>query len=377
MRQSMLALCLASAASLIAPAAIAREAGSPAAVAAMANRASAGVTSHAGQRWGQRWGSRMNGRWSAGWNAPGGWQAYRRPVHGWVLPRYWISPSFYIADFRGYGLPAPSYGFGWSRYYDDAVLTDRYGRVIDVRPDYDWDRYGGYDDYYDERDYGDYRDYRDDRRDRRRGRGDAVAGAVAGGLIGGVAGSAIAGRGNRTEGAIIGAGLGAVAGAAIGDSAGRRGRDRRDYDYDRRGGRGYRDDYGYRGGYADDGVSYNGQWVGTWYGADGASYSGTYDGRYDGSAHWQSHGGAAGIPALPYAPIPAYGYSVNGAYYEASAASTAYVAPVITETTTVTEEYVVEKARTPVYRKKVAAKPRKKVWRAKAKPSCSCTCVCR
>ncbi len=355
MRKLMLALGLASAASFIAPAAIAQDAGSAAALAAMANRTSASVVTYSGQRWG----SRVNGRWHAGWSAPGGWHAYRRPVHGWVLPRYWISPSFYIADFRSYGLPAPSYGFGWSRYYDDAVLTDRYGRVVDVRHGYDWDRYGGYDDYYDERDYRD---------ERRRGRGDAVAGAVAGGLIGGIAGSAIAGRGNRTEGAIIGAGLGAVAGAAIGDSAGRRTRDRRDYRYEGR------DGYAYRDGYVDDGVSYDGRWVGTWYGADGTSYSGTYDGRYDGSAHVQSHGAAVVVPALPYAPIPSYGYSINGAYYEAGAT---YVAPVVTETTTVTEEYAYEKARTPVYRKKVAAKPRKKVWRAKAKPSCSCSCVCR
>lgn len=368
MRKLMLALGIASAASFIAPAAVAQDAGSAVALAATANRAAAGAVMHSGMRSGPRWGARTNGRWYAGWNAPGGWQAYRRPVHGWALPRYWISPSFYIADFRSYGLPAPAYGYGWSRYYDDAVLTDRYGRVVDVRAGYDWDRYGGYDAYQDERDYRD---------ERRSGRGDAVAGAVAGGLIGGIAGSAIAGRGNRAEGAIIGAGLGAVAGAAIGDSAGRRDRDRRDREYRRR------DDYAYRDGerrdygYADEGATYDGRWVGTWYGADGESYSGTYDGRYDGSAHWQGQGGGAGIPALPYAPIPSQGYSVNGSYYEAGAVSTAYVAPVVTETTTITEEYSYERARTPVYRKSVSTKPRKKVWRAKAKPSCSCSCVCR
>lgn len=357
MRKLMLALGIASAAGFAATPATAQDAGSAAAVTTMASHSSSGAVVHTGHRWG----TRMNGRWYAGWYAPGGWQAYRRPVQGWALPRYWISPSFYIADFRTFGLPAPAYGHGWSRYYDDAVLTDRYGRVVDVRPAYDWDRYGGYDDYYDERDYRD---------DRRGGRGNAVAGAVAGGVIGGVAGSAIAGRGNRTEGAIIGAGLGAVAGAAIGDSAGRRDRDRRDYDYDRR------DGYGHRDGHRDNGVAYDGRWVGTWYGADGTSYSGTYDGAYAGSAHWQGHGVTAGAPSLPYAPIPSYGYSVNGAYYEASAASAAYVAPVVTETTTITEEYSYQKARTPVYRKK-AVKPRKKVWRAKAKPSCSCSCVCR
>lgn len=94
-----------------------------------------------------RWGPRHNGRWFAGWRAPGGWAGYRRPVRGFILPRYWISPSYYIANYGAYGLPAPAYGYGWSRYYDDAVMTDRYGRVYDHRSDVDWGRYeGGYED---------------------------------------------------------------------------------------------------------------------------------------------------------------------------------------------------------------------------------------
>ncbi len=84
------------------------------------------------------WNRQVRGRWYAGWNAPGGWAAYRRPSVGWALPRYWINPVFYVADYRVYALPAPAYGFGWSRYYDDAVLTDRWGRVVDVRYGYDW-----------------------------------------------------------------------------------------------------------------------------------------------------------------------------------------------------------------------------------------------
>lgn len=93
----------------------------------------------------QRWGHRINGRWHAGHDAPGGWAAYRRPVYGFALPRYWIQPAYYIADYRTYGLPVPNYGYGWSRYYDDAVLTDQYGRVYDSRSGIHWDRYeGGY-----------------------------------------------------------------------------------------------------------------------------------------------------------------------------------------------------------------------------------------
>ena len=42
---------------------------------------------------GARWGSKVNGRWWGGANAPGGWSAYRRPVRGWALPVYWITPT--------------------------------------------------------------------------------------------------------------------------------------------------------------------------------------------------------------------------------------------------------------------------------------------
>jgi hypothetical protein len=86
-----------------------------------------------------RWGPRYQGRWYAGWRAPGGWAGYRRPVVGYVLPRYWISPTYRIANYGAYGLPAPVSGYGWSRYYDDAVMTDRDGRVRDYRSDVAWD----------------------------------------------------------------------------------------------------------------------------------------------------------------------------------------------------------------------------------------------
>lgn len=85
------------------------------------------------------WGHSFGGRWHGGWAAPGGWHAWRLPVFGFILPRYWIQPVFYIADYSRYGLRVPGYGYGWSRYYDDAVLTDRYGRVHDYRNDVRWD----------------------------------------------------------------------------------------------------------------------------------------------------------------------------------------------------------------------------------------------
>lgn len=76
---------------------------------------------------------------------------YRRPHRGFQLPRTYIQPSFFIGSFGRYGLSQPSYGYGWSRYYNDAVLTDRRGVVHDTRYNVDWDRYNqGYSDgYYD------------------------------------------------------------------------------------------------------------------------------------------------------------------------------------------------------------------------------------
>lgn len=107
-----------------------------------------------------RFGHMTGGHRHGGFFAPG-WMVWRAPVFGYVLPSYWVQPAFYIADYRAYGLPVPPYGYGWSRYYDDAVLTDRYGRVYDSRRGIRWEdtyrqapppRLPDYD-------YGDYNDY--------------------------------------------------------------------------------------------------------------------------------------------------------------------------------------------------------------------------
>jgi Ni/Co efflux regulator RcnB len=86
------------------------------------------MPNHRGQRW-----PMVNGRWSAGWQAPGGWNAYRRLGRGAALPGYWM--SYRIPDYLSFGLAAPPRGYGWVRYYDDAVLVDDGGRV--------WDSVGG------------------------------------------------------------------------------------------------------------------------------------------------------------------------------------------------------------------------------------------
>ncbi|MDM7955394.1 RcnB family protein [Blastomonas sp.] len=196
---------------------------------------------------------------------PVGAQAYVRPFRGFLLPRVWVAPTYYIANWQGYGLPRPAQGYGWSRYFDDAVLTDRNGRVYDsvqgvdwqaaqagqavvsqtYSPDYDPYNYDGdlllgndavvhgthwartADQATPRMDYDDdfvpappppvaqYDRYDDPafleacRRDS--GLGGAAIGAAAGGL----AGNRIAGRGNRTGGTLIGAGVGAVAGMVI------------------------------------------------------------------------------------------------------------------------------------------------------------------
>ena len=103
-----------------------------------------------------RWGHRISGRWFAGFNAPGGWNGYRAPFRGYTLPTYWVQPSYRIANFPTYGLYTPQTGQGWSRYYDDAVLTDSRGYVQDHRSNIPWDRYeGGYaPGDYTEADYG-------------------------------------------------------------------------------------------------------------------------------------------------------------------------------------------------------------------------------
>lgn len=88
-----------------------------------------------------RWGGSVGGHWQGGANAPGGWNAYRRPHRGWTLPSYWIASGFFINDFGTYGLSTPPQGYSWSRYYDDAVLMDQRGRVMDSVSGIDWDSY--------------------------------------------------------------------------------------------------------------------------------------------------------------------------------------------------------------------------------------------
>jgi Ni/Co efflux regulator RcnB len=360
-----------------------------------------GVSQNFGGR--RNWGGKHDGRWIGGYRAPGGWNGYRRPFVGYTLPRYWISPSYYIGNYSNYGFSRPSTGYGWSRYYDDAVLTDRYGRVQDTAYNVDWDRYDSYDDSYSGEDYSTSYGYRENagsarndgydssgRNYRGKDKDGGLGGALVGGGFGAIAGSVIGGRGNRTEGAIIGGVLGAAAGAAVdsGDRAGRRG-----YSdgygaprYDQ-GGYGYDDRYAYgrpakvkklkrkykkspRVPYDDR--AYGGTWNGTWTGSYEGGPVRTWNGTYEGTGpHWDDRGPAPqDYPVVTRrAPVtPAYGYDY-GYGYQAPEVTTVTVntAPVTTTTTTVTEEVIYTSAA----RKRWAPRP-KKVWKPKPQMRCGC-----
>jgi Ni/Co efflux regulator RcnB len=101
----------------------------------------------AGHSWGQS-GERVvvrHGPGAAGAHAPGmrrDHREYRRFGRGQVLPPQWAGPQFHVRQWQSYGFPQPMPGYRWVRYYDDAVLVDRRGRVHDSRESFDWDRYG-------------------------------------------------------------------------------------------------------------------------------------------------------------------------------------------------------------------------------------------
>ena len=360
---------------------------------------SAGMPRMGGQHMGgvRNWGGKHQGRWVGGWRAPGGWGAYRRPYVGYVLPRYWINPTYYIGNYGSYGFAQPSYGYGWSRYYDDAVMTDRYGRVQDYVQGVQWgdDDYG-YDQGYDAGQggygyQGAYQGGYDDRYARPKDRDGGMGGALIGGAVGALGGGLIAKRGDNTEGAIIGGVVGAIAGAAIdaGDNTGRGYKTRkrysgRDMDYGRgdygRGPAPMGYDYGYGG--SADGVTYNGHWAGTWTGSfDGGptrTWSGTFNGDYRGQR-------AAPVAVAPQAPQGGHwggghhGGTMmqhqgmwQGGYGGGETTVTVHSQPVVTTTTEIIEETVYVSR--PVVRKRYAPK---RIVRAKPKPRCVCKVVYR
>jgi hypothetical protein len=74
---------------------------------------------------------------------------------GNVVPPQFRGGQFVVQDWQAFGFPPPMPGGQWIRHYDDALLIDGDGRVMDERYGWDWDRhgdgdmaYGGYDEGY-------------------------------------------------------------------------------------------------------------------------------------------------------------------------------------------------------------------------------------
>jgi Nickel/cobalt transporter regulator len=61
---------------------------------------------------------------------------------GFFIPPMWFGPQFHVSNWQVYGFPAPPADHRWVRYYNDAYLVDRNGRIVDTRQGLDWDRYG-------------------------------------------------------------------------------------------------------------------------------------------------------------------------------------------------------------------------------------------
>ena len=67
---------------------------------------------------------------------------HHRLNRGFVIHPFWFGPQFHIQNWQMYGFADPGPDRRWVRYYDDAYLVDRDGRVMDERYGLDWDEYG-------------------------------------------------------------------------------------------------------------------------------------------------------------------------------------------------------------------------------------------
>lgn len=249
---------------------------------------------HGGGAWTGGGGHFRGGWWGGGVRMPRfrpGQGFPRRLTRGGFIHPYWFGPQFYIQNWQGYGFADPGADQRWVRYYDDAYLIDRGGRVVDAREGLDWDRYGerwevedGVPSYYGRNDF--QPDDEDYAYVERRG-GDAHAGS---------------GRGD--------------------------GRDRDDDDDD--------DDGEGRGHHDRDGHGHGGQ-RGAHHDRDGHGHGAGYGGgAYGYGAVMPGYGGP--MPVAPGAPGMVYGGAggTTTAVYGGGYGYGMYAYPIIIETTTTT-----------------------------------------
>ncbi len=89
-------------------------------------------------------------------------KGFQRFGRGHVIPPHFRGRQFVVQDWRTFGFPAPMQGGQWIRYYDDALLIDGDGRVLDSRYGWDWDQGGDHMAYGDDHHDGGYDRYDED-----------------------------------------------------------------------------------------------------------------------------------------------------------------------------------------------------------------------
>jgi Ni/Co efflux regulator RcnB len=87
-------------------------------------------------------GGGMRGPHMMGHRGPMQGHFQHRLQRGFVVPPFWFGPQFQIGNWQMYGFADPGPDGRWIRYYDDAYLIDRDGRIRDSREGLDWDEYG-------------------------------------------------------------------------------------------------------------------------------------------------------------------------------------------------------------------------------------------
>jgi len=65
---------------------------------------------------------------------------YRHLARGKRLPGGYMDSRYTVSDWNDWGFAPPDPGLRWVRYYDDGLLVDDRGRIVDARYGVDWNR---------------------------------------------------------------------------------------------------------------------------------------------------------------------------------------------------------------------------------------------